>query len=106
MDPASIYAGSRGAYDRILLAAPRVSPKVVKYMAESDVKNIGFLGTGKMATALARGWLSAHLITRERICGSDPLSAARTGFHKEIGAAVFDDNAAVVARSDILILAV
>jgi pyrroline-5-carboxylate reductase len=75
-------------------------------MADSGFENIGFLGTGKMATALAKGWLSAHLTVRERLCGSDPVPSARTAFHKETGAAVFDDNAAVVARSDVLILAV
>jgi pyrroline-5-carboxylate reductase len=40
------------------------------------------------------------------VCGSDPVPAARGGFQKDTGAAVFDDNAAVVARSDVLILAV
>jgi pyrroline-5-carboxylate reductase len=75
-------------------------------MADSNLQNIGFLGTGKMATALAKGWLSARLAIPERTRGSDPAAAARTAFHKETGAAVFEDNPAVVARSDVLILAV
>jgi len=75
-------------------------------MPDTDLKKLGFLGTGKMATALAKGWLSAGLASAERICGSDPLPQARAGFHTETGAAVFDNNSAVVKQSDVLILAV
>jgi pyrroline-5-carboxylate reductase len=67
---------------------------------------IGFLGAGKMATALARGWLGAQLITSQSTTASDPLPQALDAFRKETGATVLADNKAVVERSNVLILAV
>ena len=73
----------------------------------SDVATrIGFLGTGKMATALAKGWLKAGLVAAERLSGSDPIAAARAAFAQETGGFVSDKNAEVVRRTDLLILAV
>ena len=34
-------------------------------MAGESLPRVGFLGAGKMATALARGWLTAGLVTAE-----------------------------------------
>jgi pyrroline-5-carboxylate reductase len=68
--------------------------------------HIGFLGAGKMATALTRGWLAAGLLTPERVHASDPVSAARQAFQQETGVAATADNLAVVAASDVLVLAV
>ena len=67
----------------------------------SDMLRIGFLGAGKMATALAQGWLQAG-----SICASDPFPAARAHFTKETGATTLTDNSAVVAQSNLLVLAV
>ena len=72
----------------------------------NDSITIGFLGAGKMATALAKGWLTAGLVTPDRLWGSDPMPQARAAFHKETGAAALDDNRAVVGKSDMLVLAV
>jgi pyrroline-5-carboxylate reductase len=74
-------------------------------MANDEI-NIGFLGAGKMATALAKGWLKAGLVTPDRLCASDPIAEARTNFHKETKSQSLDDNRSVVSRSDVLILAV
>src|SRR6185369_3231298 len=67
---------------------------------------IGFLGTGKMATALAKGWLKAGLVAAERLSGSDPVAAARTGFAQETNGYVTEKNADVVRRADFLVIAV
>ena len=67
---------------------------------------IGFLGAGKMATALARGWLNAGLTTSNQICASDPLESARDAFAKSTAAAVHPSNEQVVASSDVVFLAV
>jgi pyrroline-5-carboxylate reductase len=72
---------------------------------DNNIK-IGFLGAGKMATALAKGWLAAGLMTADQICASDPIVEARTTFHTETRSQALDDNQAVVSRSDVLILAV
>ena len=39
----------------------------------------GFIGSGKMATALVKGMLRAGIATAESISASDPLPAARAG---------------------------
>jgi len=69
-------------------------------------KTIGFIGAGRMATALARGFLSAGLSVAERVVASDPSQKARQRFATETGAEVLSDNRAVAAKSDILVLAV
>jgi pyrroline-5-carboxylate reductase len=38
---------------------------------------IGFLGAGKMATALASGFVNAQLITGKQLTAADPFDAAR-----------------------------
>jgi pyrroline-5-carboxylate reductase len=75
-------------------------------MSEAQPLRIGFLGSGKMATALARGWIQSGLITPDRLIGSDPLPAARQEFQQLTGVSAIVDNAAVVDASNVLILAV
>lgn len=72
----------------------------------SDTLRIGFLGAGKMATALAHGWLASGLTAAQNIHASDLVPAARDHFTKTTGAASIQDNPRIVSQSDILILAV
>ena len=67
--------------------------------------SIGFLGTGRMATALARGFIRAGLVTGKQVTGSDPLPAARDAFKKESGASTVKTNTDVARASNVLILA-
>ena len=67
---------------------------------------VGFLGAGKMATALARGWLTAGLVAADRVLASDPVAQARASFTRVTGMRATEDNRQVVAGSDLLILAV
>jgi pyrroline-5-carboxylate reductase len=67
---------------------------------------IGFLGAGKMATALARGWLAARLVRAEDMLASDPLIEAQQAFHANTGVRAIASNHEVVAASEMLILAV
>jgi pyrroline-5-carboxylate reductase len=67
---------------------------------------IGFLGAGKMATALAKGLLRAGLLPARQIIASDPSEAARTAFATETGAQTRATNREVVAFARVLILAV
>jgi pyrroline-5-carboxylate reductase len=75
-------------------------------MADGEVPTIGFLGAGKMATALARGWLAANLVTPERVLAGDPLPQARESFRAETNISTTADNRRIVASSELLILAV
>jgi pyrroline-5-carboxylate reductase len=75
-------------------------------MAEGTRFRIGFLGAGRMATALARGWLTAGLVRPEDLRASDPVPAARQAFEAATDCRAGTDNPAVVAASDLLVLAV
>jgi pyrroline-5-carboxylate reductase len=66
---------------------------------------LGFLGTGKMATALAKGVLRACLVTPRQIFGSDLLPVARTAFGKETGARIVAGNGKVAELASVLVLA-
>jgi pyrroline-5-carboxylate reductase len=76
------------------------------FMSAGEIPKIGFLGAGKMATALARGWLAARLVTADRLLASDPLAQALDHFRTETGGPTTSDNRLVVAGCDLLILAV
>lgn len=75
-------------------------------MSSGDGLRIGFLGAGKMATALARGWLAAGLTRGDCLRASDPLPAAREAFTAATGIPTAATNRDVVTGSDLLILAV
>ena len=70
------------------------------------MKRWGFIGSGKMATAMIQGMLRAGIAPAESICASDPLPAARVALEAEAGVAVFESNLPVVERSEVLVLAV
>lgn len=67
---------------------------------------IGFLGAGKMATALAKGFVRAGLLTPQDFIASDPYETARTTFTKEVGATTTASNLEVVKFAQIILLAV
>lgn len=67
---------------------------------------LGFLGTGRMATALAKGFIRAGLVTPRQVFGSDVSSAAGKAFGKETGARIVTGNLKVAELASVLILAV
>jgi pyrroline-5-carboxylate reductase len=73
---------------------------------DGPIPTIGFLGAGQMATALARGWLSAGLTSPDRVRSSDPVPHARQSFTAETQVRAGANNVEVVAVSDLLVLAV
>lgn len=66
---------------------------------------IGFLGAGKMATALAKGFIHAKLAAAKDIMASDPYDAARKYFTEETGAKTAGTNGDVAKFAEVLILA-
>ena len=66
----------------------------------------GFIGAGKMATALVRGILRTGVAEPPHLTASDPLASARSALAADTGIEVFESNAPVVERSQILVLAV
>jgi len=67
---------------------------------------IGFLGAGKMANALAKGFLQAGLVSPKDVIASDVSSTARDAFAKETSARATQTNVEVAKSASILILAV
>jgi pyrroline-5-carboxylate reductase len=72
----------------------------------NTLPRLGFIGSGKMATALIRGLLEAKQIAAECLMASDPLPEARLALAQATGIAVVADNRAVAEASEILVLAV
>jgi pyrroline-5-carboxylate reductase len=69
--------------------------------------SIGFLGSGKMALALARGLVQARVVAARQIVASDVAEAARAAFGKAVaGAALTASNRDVAKRAQVLVLAV
>lgn len=74
-------------------------------MAAKNI-TLGFLGAGKMATALARGFIRAKLVAADQIIASDALESARTAFARETGAKTTASNSEVAIAARTLFLAV
>jgi len=75
-------------------------------MSDATLPRVGFIGGGKMASALVKGLLAARLTTPDRLIASDILLAVREALARDASVRVTADNAAVAAASDVLILAV
>lgn len=67
---------------------------------------IGFLGAGKMASALAKGFVAAKIVAPAQLIASDVMEPARVGFAKDVEAQVTGSNADVARFANVLILAV
>jgi pyrroline-5-carboxylate reductase len=69
--------------------------------------NLGFIGAGRMATALAKGCVQAGLAPASTVLASDPSSEARARFAQDVpGASVANENATVLEGADVVVLAV
>ncbi len=66
---------------------------------------IGFIGCGAMARALAGGLVDAG-VSPSQILAADPFAKARLQFEEAIGTPPVEDNAEVVAKADVVVLAV
>ena len=66
---------------------------------------IGFIGAGKMAAALARGFVDSGLVAPENLIASDPVPAGRKAFGQAVGCETTDSNADVLAKAKVIFLA-
>jgi pyrroline-5-carboxylate reductase len=89
---------------RRTISLPQSIPSCYKTPMATSLK-IGFLGAGKMATALSKGFIHAKLAAPKDIIASDPYDTARKHFSEETGAKAAASNIDVAKFADILILA-
>jgi pyrroline-5-carboxylate reductase len=87
-------------------ASGRIRIEINRMSSQTKLPRVGFIGAGKMATALARGLCHSGFTSADRIIASDVLPAARESFSRETGARAAAANSEVAAASDILVLAV
>lgn len=67
---------------------------------------IGFLGAGKMGTALAKGFISAGLVQANDVRAFDPIKETGAAFAKETGAKIARSNVEVAKSANVLVVAV
>jgi len=67
---------------------------------------VGFIGAGKMATALAKGLLRAKLLKPSQLMASDPVESARHTFGTETGARTSASNLDILKFARVVVLAV
>ncbi len=67
---------------------------------------IGFIGLGNMANAMIGGMITKGVAKPEEILGCAKTDATRKAVKEKYGICILEDNAAVAAQADILILAV
>ncbi len=71
-----------------------------------SLPSVGFIGTGKMATALASGWVGANMIDHDQSIGSDPSSQSREAFSSSTGLNTHEDNGIIWSKCSMIVLAV
>ena len=74
--------------------------------AANEAIRVGFLGAGRMATALAKGLVATRFTSANSILASDPLAATREAFARTSGGRSVASNLEVVRGADVLVLAV
>ena len=69
-------------------------------------KKVGFIGCGKMASAIIKGVLSSKFLKKSQVIASEVNEEFANAKEKELGIKVFTDNKTVAKNSDVIFLAV
>jgi pyrroline-5-carboxylate reductase len=72
----------------------------------ATTSTVGFLGAGKMATALAKGFVRAEIVFPKEIIASARSAATRNSFARETGAKTSASNSDVLKFANVIILGV
>ena len=77
-----------------------------EFRASGDAVRWGFIGAGKMASAMIQGMLAKGVTVAERVAASDPVASIRDSVRSRTGIHVSESNVEVIKQSDVIILAV
>ncbi|SVC85612.1 uncharacterized protein METZ01_LOCUS338466, partial [marine metagenome] len=69
-------------------------------------QTFGFLGAGRMASALAGGMVQAGLVKGRQLVASDVVSRTLKEFTKATGGKALKSNSEVLRKADVVIIAV
>ena len=69
-------------------------------------RSVGFVGAGNMGEALIKGLLAANLVPAEAIHATDVRLERLKELNRQYGIQISSDNAELIRRADIVILAV
>lgn len=93
-------------YEEVSVALVGGDPRAARKEACMLDDNIGFIGAGKMGSAIIKGVLRAGLVDREQLTASDPVEALGKALVEETGVRFVQDNIGLVESSSIIVLAV
>ena len=68
-------------------------------------KTVGFIGAGKMASAIIKGLLDSELFTKEQLCAAEINSINAQKAEQEFGIKITDKTDDVVKNTDIIVIA-
>lgn len=69
-------------------------------------KTIGFIGAGKMATAIIKGLLKSGLFDKKHVMASEPNEQNAKKLEQELGIKVVNNNREIASQADIILLSV
>ncbi len=75
-------------------------------MLQQSEETVGFIGAGRMATALASGFVKQSAIAADQLFACDPSRQASETFKTQTGGTILEDHAGLLERSKIIFLAV
>ena len=81
----------------------KAPPLRIHFMATT---RYGFIGAGRMATALAKGLVSGGIAPANAIVACDPVEAARQSFSSTVGGELLPNAPLVASRAEVVFLCV
>lgn len=72
---------------------------------DKNLLNVGFIGCGKMASAIIKGVLSSDFLNNQQIYASEPNEEFASIKKSELGIEVITDNLEIAKKADIIFLA-
>lgn len=93
-------------YDKIHIEqSQQVTKERLQKVMENSIK-LGFIGCGKMASAIIGGCLASNEFNKENIFASEINDIARKNASENLGIKIFNNNIEVVKNADVIVFCV